>query len=146
MYTLLACYPWVSCEVSQVSRMQVSSWNWTVLYVIIFFLTRKFRKPWDILIMHLWLYAVSYDWSNSVTTRFHCNYLIHSLHKEITLKNVYTLVSYSAPSIIRPPWDKGLFRQWKSMDNQTNTHKIDKAAVLYSQATSLLEDPLSRQS
>ena len=150
MYTLLACYPWVSREISQVTCMQVSSLNWAVLYVIInddhFFLTRKFRKHWDILIIHLWLCAVPHDWSNSVTIRLHCNYLIHSLHKEITLKTVCTLVSYSVPSIIRPPWDQGLFRQWKSMDNQTNIHDTDKGAVLYSQVISLLEDPLSRQS
>ena len=29
--------------------------------------------------------AVSHDWSNSMSTWLHCNYLIHSTHKEITI-------------------------------------------------------------
>ena len=40
-----------------------------------------------ILNIRLWLCAASYDWSNSMPIRLHYNYIIHSVHKKITLKN-----------------------------------------------------------
>ena len=33
----------------------------------------------------LWLFTASYEWSNSISIWLHCNYSIHSAHKEITL-------------------------------------------------------------
>ena len=54
-----------------------------------------YGKCQAILIIHLWLHAASYDCSNSTTTLLHYNYEIHSVHIEITLKIVYTLVTYN---------------------------------------------------
>ena len=38
-----------------------------------------------ILNIHLWPCTASYDWSNSMPIMLHCNYLTHSVHKEMTL-------------------------------------------------------------
>ena len=73
----------------------------------------------------------------------HCKHA-HDCYHEITPHKFVT--EYSAASIIQPPWDQELFRQSKSLDNQTNIHEIDKTVIFYSQVISLLEDPLSRHS
>ena len=39
------------------------------------------------------------------------------------------------------PLGPGLVQIIKSLDNQTNVHKIDKTVILYSRTISLLEDP-----
>ena len=42
-----------------------------------------------IIIICLWLCTVSYDCSNSILTWLRCNYVIHSVHKEITLYKLF---------------------------------------------------------
>ena len=51
----------------------------------IMILHKNFGKPLIIAYVYLWLQAAPYDCTNTVSIWFHCNGLIHSLHKE----NIY---------------------------------------------------------
>ena len=44
--------------------------------------------------IYLWLHTASYDWSNIWPIWLHCNYIIHSAHKEIIfIRTIYILAT-----------------------------------------------------
>ena len=72
------------------------------LVTIIHLAQKSFGKHRVIVNIHLWLCAASHDWGNSMPIWLHCNYVIHSVHKEISyfIKTVYELVTYNLCSCI----------------------------------------------
>ena len=63
--------------------------------MIIYFAQTKLGITDSFLIICLWLRAASNDWCNSMPIRLHYNYVIHNVHKKITLQKLFMCQSYT---------------------------------------------------
>ena len=86
--------------------------------------------------MHLWLWAAKYDYIKIVSIWLHCNDLIHSVHKEITLQKLFTQQLFTATHA----WS----HKYNAL-NASNTRCTHKQNSLSSHSSQLVDRSKSRR-